>query len=622
MFFPTLPPTYVFGGSAPEAPDPTSGNHPQLREFTRQRMHILGVEGGKRGLGCAAPVGGWVGTTNARWQYLHLGSPQLERHAPVLSCDAMPALSTRDAGGPTSLPRRQANIALIGAVVALFLGSLDQTIIGTAMPKIGLELGGFTEYTLITTVYIITSTIVAPITGRLSDIFGRKRFYILGLAVFVIGSLLCGVSQNIAQLVAFRGIQGAGAGVLLANAFIYIGDLFPPAERGKYQGLTAGVFGIAAVMGPMLGGFITDSLGWRWVFLVNVPVGLILIGLFALFLPRLRPASEDQGIDYLGIGALVLATVPLMLALSWAGVEYPWVSAPIIAMLVCSATTAAAFVLIERRATAPIIPLWVFGNRIVTLSLIIVALTGVVMYGGIVYLPLYFQGVFGMSPTTSGGFLTPLLVAVVVGSLVSGQVLSRAGGHYRLQGAAGLTIMAIAVALIATMSVNTGSATAVAYTALIGLGLGIIYPLYTIAVQNAVPYSVMGVTTSSATFFRALGGVLGLAIAGSLVNNRFAPDFLGRLAPDVAAPISPEPLNTLAYNPEALVSPEKQAELLELYEATGPQGLRLYDQMFQSLKLALDSTLTEIFVIGVGIVAAAWIANWFIAEVPLRRHHE
>ncbi len=507
-------------------------------------------------------------------------------------------------------------------MVALFLGSLDQTVIGTAMPSIGLELGGFTEYTLITTVYIITSTIVAPITGRLSDIFGRKRFYVIGLAVFAAGSLLCSLSQSITQLVVFRGVQGAGAGILLANAFIFIGDLFPPAERGKYQGLTAGVFGIAAVMGPMLGGAITDGLGWRWVFLINVPISLILIALFAFFLPRLRPASGGQGVDVIGIAALLLAAIPLMLALSWAGVEYAWASAPIIGMLVFSLLMATTFFIAEARSRSPVIPLWVFRNRIVGLSSLIILLTGVVMYGGIVYLPLYFQGVFGMSATTSGGFLTPLLIAVVAGSLVSGQVLSRAGGHYRIQGALGLTVMAVAVALIATMSVNTSSATAVAYTALIGLGLGITYPLYTIAIQNAVPYSVMGVATSSATFFRALGGVLGLAIAGSLVNNRFAPDFISRLTPDVAAPISPEPLDTLTYNPEALVSAERQAELLDLYEATGPQGSELYDRMFEALRLAMDSTLTDVFIIGVGIVVAAWMANWLITELPLKHHHE
>jgi EmrB/QacA subfamily drug resistance transporter len=423
------------------------------------------------------------------------------------------------------------------------------------------------------------------------------------------------------QIIIFRAVQGLGAGILLANAFIVIGDLFPPSERGKYQGLTAGVFGIAAVIGPTLGGFITDTLSWNWVFFINIPLGILFLALFTIFLPDVRPFDLKRRVDYAGVITLVLTVVPMMLALSWAGVDYPWISAPIIGTFAFSVVMATLFVAIERRSEEPLVPLWIFRNRIVALSAVIIALTGMAMYGGIIYIPLFCQGVLGLSATTSGGFVTPLLIAVVVGSLASGQVLSRAGGHYRIQGIVGLTVMAAGVALLSSMTIETSHPTAIVYITIIGLGLGIIFPLYTIAVQNAVPYSVMGVATSSTTFFRSVGGALGLAIAGSVMNNRFPNDFINRLAPAAREAISPEPLNSLAYNPQALLSAEKQAELKEIYDGLGAGGEGLYDQMFQSLKLALESSLVDIFLIGLGIVILAWVVNWFIREIPLRKQH-
>lgn len=523
--------------------------------------------------------------------------------------------------GIRALPRRQIVITFIGVLLAMFLGALDQTIVGTAMPRIITDLGGFSHYTWVATAYIIASTITIPITGKLTDMYGRKWFYIVGLTIFIVGSLLCGFSQTMTQIIIFRGLQGMGAGIMMANAFIIIGDLFPPAERGKYQGLMTGVFGLSSIIGPTLGGFITDNLSWHWVFFVNIPLGILIIGLFIFFFPNFRPSNMKPRIDYPGIVTLILAIVPAMLALSWGGVEYPWVSLPIITMFAFSAAMTILFVIIEGRSEEPIIPLWIFKNRIVGISSIVIFITGIGMFGGIIFVPLFFQGVLGLSATASGSFLTPMMLGVVVGALVSGQVLSRAGGHYRLQGMVGLAIMATGMGLLSTMTVETSYARAVFYIILTGLGLGISMPLYIIAVQNAVPYAIMGVATSTTAFFRSIGGAFGLAIFGSVMNNRFASELVNGISPAAKEIISPEPLDSLAHNPQALMSPEAAEQLWSFFEPFGEQGAALFEHVFEVLKLALSSAITQVFFIGFIVVAIAWVVNLFIKEIPLRKTH-
>jgi len=523
--------------------------------------------------------------------------------------------------GIRALPRRQIVITLIGVLLAMFLGALDQTIVGTAMPRIITDLGGFAHYTWVATAYIIASTITIPITGKLTDMYGRKWFYIVGLTIFVVGSLLCGFSQTMTQIIIFRGLQGMGAGIMMANAFIVIGDLFPPAERGKYQGLMTGVFGLSSIIGPTLGGFITDNLSWHWVFFVNIPLGIMIIGLFIFFFPNFRPSNMKPRIDYPGIVTLILAIVPAMLALSWGGVEYPWVSLPIITMFAFSAAMTILFVIIEGRSEEPIIPLWIFKNRIVGISSIVIFITGIGMFGGIIFVPLFFQGVLGLSATASGSFLTPMMLGVVVGAFVSGQVLSRAGGHYRLQGMVGLAIMATGMGLLSTMTVETSYARAVFYMILTGLGLGISMPLYVIAVQNAVPYAIMGVATSTTAFFRSIGGAFGLAIFGSVMNNRFASELANGISPAAKEIISPEPLDSLAHNPQALMSPEASEQLWSFFEPFGEQGAALFEHVFEVLKLALSSAITQVFFIGFIVVAISWVVNLFIKEIPLRKTH-
>jgi EmrB/QacA subfamily drug resistance transporter len=523
--------------------------------------------------------------------------------------------------GINSLPRRQVLITLAGVLLAMFLSSLDQTVVGTAMPKIIFDLGGLTHFTWVTTAYIITSTIAIPITGKLTDMYGRKWFYVGGLAIFIVGSLLCGFSSNMTQLIFFRGFQGIGAGIMMANAFTVIGDIFPPAERGKYQGLMAGTFGLSSIIGPTLGGYITDTLSWHWVFFVNIPLGVLIVALFIFFFPHLRPDQMKHKIDYLGITTLILAVVPMLLALTWGGVEYPWDSVQIISMFAFSAVMIPLFIVLESRAEEPIIPMWLFKNRIVSVSVFVIFITGFGMFGGIIFIPLFFQFVLGLSATTSGNFLTPMMLGMIAGSIISGQLLSRAGGHYRLQGMVGLGIMAVGMLMLSRMSIETSYARAITNIVVTGFGLGITMPLYVLAVQNAVPYSALGAATSSAAFFRSIGGAFGLAIFGSVMNNRFATEFLGGLSPQAEAIIPREQLVELAHNPQALSNTSAAEQLKSLFEQLGPQGTALFEQVMHTLKSALNSGITEVFFIALILVAVGWVVNLFLKEIPLRKHY-
>jgi EmrB/QacA subfamily drug resistance transporter len=523
--------------------------------------------------------------------------------------------------GLRSLPRQQIVITLVGILITMFLGSLDQTIVGTAMPRIMADLGGFAHYTWLATAYLLTSTIMLPITGKLTDMFGRKPFFIAGIAVFIFGSLLCGLSQTMDQIIIFRGLQGIGGGIMMANSFTIIGDLFPPAERGKYVGLVTAVFGVSSVIGPTLGGFITDAFSWHWIFYINIPLGIITIILSIFFFPHFRLDSRQRRVDYAGMTALVLTVVPLLLALSWGGTEFPWLSVPVISMFLLSVAAIIAFLVIEAKSEEPFVPIHIFKNRIVSISISITFLTGIGMFGSIIFIPLYFQGVLGLSATTSGSFLTPMMLSQVFASFISGQLLSRAGGHYRLLGFFGLAIMALGLVFLSRVTPETSYASAVVNIALIGFGLGITMPIYTIAVQNTVPYSLLGAATSTVPFFRAIGGTVGLSIFGSIMSNRLASEFITKLPETIRTVIPPDLLSSITHNAQVLVNPEAQAQLQAVFSGMGQQGAALYDQTLQTLRGALNSGLSLIFMVAFVVTVLAFITNLFIQEIPLRKQH-
>ena len=516
------------------------------------------------------------------------------------------------------MPRRQVVFTMGGLMLALFLAALDQTVVSTAMPRIIADLGGFDRFTWVTTSYLVASTTAVPIVGRLSDLYGRKTFFLGGIIVFLVGSVLAGASQTMNQLIFFRAIQGIGGGSVMALSFASVGDLFPPAERGKYQGIVAGVFGLSSVIGPTLGGFITDNLSWNWVFYVNVPLSLLVIALFIRFFPNIRPERLAQRLDYAGMALLVLIVVPLLVGLSLGGVHIEWLSFQVLGILTFAAIMTAIFIAVEQRADEPIMPLSIYSNRVVSVSLIAVFVTGFGMFGAIIFVPLYFQGVLGASATSSGSFLTPMMLSMVVTATLAGQTLSRFGGHYRIQGLIGIGVMGGGMVLMSRMTADTSFAQAVASIVIMGLGLGITFPSFTISVQNAVPHHLLGVVTSATQFYRSVGGALGLAVLGSYMASQFAAGLGDSLSPEIKEAVPEDQLAEMSNNPQALVNPEALMNLKTSLADGSGQGAEVLSTLLTALRETLASAISDVFVLATVTLAIGFVATLFLKEVPLR----
>jgi EmrB/QacA subfamily drug resistance transporter len=516
------------------------------------------------------------------------------------------------------LPRRHLWLTMAGLVLAMLLAAMDQTIVGTALPRIIAELNGFDHYAWVTTAYMLASTAVVPIVGKLSDMYGRKVFLVGGVAFFLFASMLCGLSQDMVQLSLFRGLQGLGGGVLMGTIFTVISILFPPAERGKVQGIFSAVFGFASIAGPLLGGYLTDNLSWRWVFYVNLPVGLIALAVLWLAFTDVRTAEVRGGVDYLGAIALVLGVVPLLLALTWGGRDYAWASPQVIGLLALAAVMAGALLLVETRVAEPIIPLDLFKNRIVTMSIVAASLMSVGMFGVIVYLPLFIQGVMGNSATASGSVLAPMMLSMFGASIVSGQIVSRTG-HYRALGVGGLAVGGAGLFLLAFMPPDVDYATILRNMVIVGAGVGSTFPVFTIAAQNAVHIGRIGVVTSLSQFCRQIGATLGIAIFGSVLLNRFAPAFHDALPPDVAAQVPPEWLARFD-NPQALINPDALAQIRQGVSGLGADGPQLFAALLGAVRLGLATALHEVFLAGAVILLFGLAASVFIPELPLKRY--
>lgn len=519
---------------------------------------------------------------------------------------------------PAPLPRRHIVLTMGGLMLAMFLASLDQTIVSTAMPRIVADLGGFDRFTWVTTAYLVASTTVVPIAGRLSDLYGRKSFFLGGICIFLVGSVLAGLSQSMNQLIAFRAIQGIGGGCIMAMSLTTIGDLFSPAERGKYQGIVAGVFGLSSIIGPTLGGFITDTLSWNWVFYVNLPVGLPVVALFIRFFPNIRPVERSHRLDYAGMVLLALIVVPLLIGLSLGGIQYDWLSPQIIGILAFAVVMILVFVAVERRASDPIMPLSIYSNRTVSVSLVAVFLTGFGMFGSIIFIPLFFQGVLGASATSSGSFLTPMMLGMVVAAGLSGQTLSRLGGHYRIQGLVGIVVMGVGTLLLSRMTADTPFGQAVVGIVITGIGLGITFPSFTIAVQNAIPPNLLGAATSATQFYRSVGGALGLAVLGSYMANRFATGLDDALPPPIRQALPPDQLAEMSNNPQALVNPEALDQLQAGFADRGPQGAAMVEQLLTALRETLASAIGDVFLVVTAGLAVSFAVTMFLKETPLR----
>jgi EmrB/QacA subfamily drug resistance transporter len=508
-----------------------------------------------------------------------------------------------------SLTKRQVIGTMAGVMVAMLLSALDQTVVGVAMPRIVADLGGFNQYTWATSIYMITSAVTIPIVGKLSDMYGRKIFYVIGIVVFTLASLACGLSNTMTMLIVFRGIQGIGGGIMMTNSFTVIADVFPPGERAKYQGLLTAVFSFASVIGPTTGGFLTDNISWHWIFFINIPIGAIAVSIFIKFFPGFRTDNVKHSIDVPGVIALVLIVVPAMLALSWGGVKYDWGSPRIIGMLVFAAVMLLLFLFLEHRAAEPIIPLYLFKNRIVAISNVTSFLTGMGMFGAITFIPLFLQGVLGASATASGNMQIPQSIAVMIASIVTGQLISRLG-RYRLFGVISMIIICTGMFSLSRLDINSHYWQVILFNIIIGFGLGTTMPVFTIAIQNSVPYNLLGVATSSNTFIRSFGGSIGLAVMGSIMNNRFLAAFTGSIPDAVRNDVSMDELTALAHNPQALVNPAAQQQLKEMLTRPGT-GANVFDQVMLTLRESLSSAISDAFLIGFMILMIGLIAAFF-----------
>ena len=503
--------------------------------------------------------------------------------------------------------RRRTRFVLGGMLLGLLLAALDQTIVATAMPRVVANLGGLELFAWVFSAYMLASTTITPIGGKLSDVYGRRWIYLAGIIVFMVGSALSGASQSMLQLILSRGVQGLGAGVLFPVTIATIGDLYPPAQRGRIQGLFAGVFGLASIIGPSAGGYIVDTASWRWIFYINLPVGLVAFTVLFFALKETTDRTVRRTVDYLGGGLLAAAIVTSLLIVLWGGSEYPWNSPQIIGLAAAALAAWTALILVERRIDDPMVPLAFFKTRVFTISVLSTFLTAIGMFGAILFIPLFVQFVIGTSATQSGLVLTPMMLGMVVSSIIAGLVMSKLR-RYKFLAFVGIGTMAVGFFLLSRMDPTTSNAEAVRNMVLTGVGLGVTFPLYIIAVQNAFDRSQLGAVTSGLQFFRGIGGTIGATAFGAVMTTRFRNEIQALIQDMPAAARSEIPIERLASiveNPQALAA------------GTGGE-MTLPPEVLQLMREALSSSITTLFVIGLVVLGIALIVNVWLPESPLK----
>ena len=521
--------------------------------------------------------------------------------------------------GLIRLTRAQTFATMTGLLLAVLLAALDQTIVGTAEPRIIAQLSGFNRYPWVSTTYLLTSTLAVPIFAKLSDMYGRKWFFLGGSTMFVLTSALCGASgtftflpiDGMNQLIIFRGLQGIGAGMMMGLAFTIIGDVFSPAERGKYTSFFAAAWGLASIFGPTLGGWLTDHISWRAAFYVNLPVGVVAIATIYFYFPELHPEGVKRQLDWAGLTSLILCIAPLLLALTWV-TDYGWSSMRVESLLVFSVVMLAVFLRAETRAVEPLIPLSLFRNPIISLCSICVFLLGMGMFGVIIYLPLFMQGVLGTTATQSGNLLTPLMLGAVLGSVVTGQLTLRLES-YKLAAVVGSVLVATGMILFARMNANTDRMDVILAMIIAGTGMGLLQPVYTVAVQNVAPRKQMGAATASTAFFRSIGSTMGVAIFGSVLLTSYHHD----LTVGIPADTPPAALK-LFSNPLLLAHLRPQLDAMFGQSAS---GLRLLQMLMANVRIGLLHGLQRIFFASAVIMTLAIILHVMLRDVPLRRDH-
>lgn len=492
-----------------------------------------------------------------------------------------------------SMTHRQRMAAFLGVMLAMLLAALDQTIVATALPRIVADLHGFQRLSWVVTAYLVTATVTVPLYGKLSDLYGRRRLFTIAIVVFLSGSALCGIAQTMDQLIAFRALQGLGAGGLIPLAQAAIGDLFSPRERGRYQGYIGAVWGTAAVAGPLLGGLLTDHASWRWIFYVNLPLGAVALAVVTTQM-HVPSGRRSHRIDYAGAVTLTTAITALLLVAVWGGVTYAWGSAPIVGLGVAGVALLALFLAIERRAPEPIVPLALFGNSIVAVANIASLLVGAALLGATIYIPLFAQGVIGTSATNSGVVLMPLSLGWVSASITTGRLVSHTG-RYRIFPIVGTIVALVGFWLLTRMGTGTSSAVVVRNMVVIGLGMGLLFQTYVIALQNAVHPRDLGTATATNQFFRSIGGTFAVAAFGTLLATRLAselPRHVGAAAQTI--------------NPQRLLQAPALAH-------------RLPPNLVAGVRESLAVSLHDVFVACLPLMVLALVCSLFLREIPLRR---
>ncbi len=499
-------------------------------------------------------------------------------------------------GAPTlDLPRRRVLIIIGALLLGMFLAALDQTIVSTALPTIVGDLHGASHLTWVVTAYLLASTVSTPLWGKLGDQYGRKTFFQSAIVIFLVGSALSGFSHSMLELIAFRAIQGLGGGGLMIGAQAIVGDIVSPRERGRYMGLFGAVFGVATVLGPLLGGFFVEYLSWRWVFYINIPIGVVALFVTAAQLPGALQRVHHI-IDYLGTILLTLATTALVLFTSLGGTTYRWGSAPIIAMAATGVILTVLFLVVERRAAEPVIPLGLFANRVFSAASAVGFVMGFAMFGALTFLPIFFQDAKGLSPPASGLRLLPLMGGLLLASTGAGQLVSR-WGRYKVFPVVGTFLMIVGLSLMSRIGIATGAWVIAGYLFVFGVGLGLVMQVLVVAVQNAVPYQQLGTATSGATFFRMIGGSFGTAVFGAIFANLLATNVVHALR--------------LRSVPRGLSGALSGAD---------PKSLaRLAPAVHAGVVAGMVHTIQTVFLIAVPIAAVAFVLSWLLPDIELRK---